>query len=170
VIDLKQASIDVYPSERHSFTYSHACDRKKQYKQSQLFIFQLPKNCSDLLNTQSRFIDLRRFGLVKLWSDRAAVDIVKLFGKIEHLPKQTIEPLERCGRKFRSYPVEEFADTYRAYIAESQVSETWKQMILDQRKSEISWVQLGLNLLRESTKHLNLLFESGGSGFYFRWA
>lgn len=45
-----------------------------------------------------------------------------------------------------------------------------KYSTVRKKRSEISWVQLGLNLLRESTKHLNLLFESGGSGFYFRWA
>lgn len=38
------------------------------------------------------------------------------------------------------------------------------------KRSEISWVQAGLNLLRESSKYLNLLFDSGGTGFYFRWA
>lgn len=38
------------------------------------------------------------------------------------------------------------------------------------KRREISWVQVGLNLLRESSKYLNLLFESGGTGFCFRWA
>ena len=38
------------------------------------------------------------------------------------------------------------------------------------RRREISWVQVGLNLLRESTKYLNLLFDSSGAGFCFRWA
>ena len=38
------------------------------------------------------------------------------------------------------------------------------------KRREISWVQVGLNLLRESTKYLNLLFDSGGTGFCFRWA
>ena len=38
------------------------------------------------------------------------------------------------------------------------------------RRSEISWVQVGLNLLRESSKYLNLLFDSSGTGFCFRWA
>jgi len=38
------------------------------------------------------------------------------------------------------------------------------------RRSEISWVQVGLNLLRESSKYLNLLFDSCGTGFCFRWA
>ena len=34
----------------------------------------------------------------------------------------------------------------------------------------LSWVQVALNLLRESAKFLNLLFDSSGTGFYFRWA
>jgi hypothetical protein len=34
----------------------------------------------------------------------------------------------------------------------------------------LSWVQIALNLLRESSKFLDLLFESQDSGFYFRWA
>lgn len=34
----------------------------------------------------------------------------------------------------------------------------------------LSWVQVALNLLRESAKYLNLLFESQGAGFCFRWA
>ena len=34
----------------------------------------------------------------------------------------------------------------------------------------LSWVQIALNLLRESTKYLNLLFESQQVGFNFRWA
>ena len=34
----------------------------------------------------------------------------------------------------------------------------------------LSWVQVGLKLLRESAKYLNLLFESHGTGFNFRWA
>jgi Transposase DDE domain len=38
------------------------------------------------------------------------------------------------------------------------------------RGSEISWVKVGLNLLRESAKYLNLLFDSSGTGFCFRWA
>jgi len=41
------------------------------------------------------------------------------------------------------------------------------------RKSKqkvLSWVQIALNLLRESTKYLNLLFESHRVGFNFRWA
>ena len=45
-----------------------------------------------------------------------------------------------------------------------------KYSIVKKRRREISWVQLGLNLLRESTKYLNLLFDSSGTGFYFRWA
>ncbi len=38
------------------------------------------------------------------------------------------------------------------------------------RQRVLSWVQVALNLLRESTKFLNLLFESRGIGFNFRWA
>lgn len=45
-----------------------------------------------------------------------------------------------------------------------------KFSIVKKKCSEISWVQVGLNLLRESTKYLNLLFDSGGTGFCFRWA
>ena len=45
-----------------------------------------------------------------------------------------------------------------------------KFSIVKKKRPEISWVRIGLNLLRESTKHLNLLFESNGAGFCFRWA
>jgi hypothetical protein len=41
------------------------------------------------------------------------------------------------------------------------------------RKSKqkvLSWVQVALKLLRESTKYLNLLFDSRQVGFNFRWA
>ena len=34
----------------------------------------------------------------------------------------------------------------------------------------LSWVQVALNLLRESVKYLNLLFDGTAAGFYFRWA
>ena len=34
----------------------------------------------------------------------------------------------------------------------------------------LSWVQVALNLLRESAKFLNLLFDGAATGFYFRWA
>jgi hypothetical protein len=34
----------------------------------------------------------------------------------------------------------------------------------------LSWVQMALNLLRESSKFLDLLFESRDTGFCFRWA
>ena len=34
----------------------------------------------------------------------------------------------------------------------------------------LSWAQIALNLLRESSKFLDLLFESRNTGFYFRWA
>ena len=45
-----------------------------------------------------------------------------------------------------------------------------KYSIVRKKQSEISWVQVGLNMLRESAKYLNLLFDSSGTGFYFRWA
>jgi transposase len=45
-----------------------------------------------------------------------------------------------------------------------------KFSIVKKKRSEISWVGVGLNLLRESGKYLNLLFDSGGAGFCFRWA
>lgn len=38
------------------------------------------------------------------------------------------------------------------------------------KEVEISWVQIALHLLRKSTEFLNLLFESKGAGFFFRWA
>jgi len=34
----------------------------------------------------------------------------------------------------------------------------------------LSWAQIASNLLRESSKFLDLLFESQDTGFYFRWA
>jgi hypothetical protein len=34
----------------------------------------------------------------------------------------------------------------------------------------LSWVQVALNLLRESPRFLNLLFDGTDTGFYFRWA
>jgi Transposase DDE domain len=34
----------------------------------------------------------------------------------------------------------------------------------------LSWAQIALDLLRESSKFLDLLFESRETGFYFRWA
>ena len=41
-----------------------------------------------------------------------------------------------------------------------------------QKKKQVllSWAQIGLNLLRESSKFLDLLFESRDTGFCFRWA
>ena len=38
------------------------------------------------------------------------------------------------------------------------------------KQTVLSWVQIALDLLRESTRFLNLLFDSQGSGFCFRWA
>ena len=43
-----------------------------------------------------------------------------------------------------------------------------KYSIVKKKGSEISWVMVGLNLLRESSKYLNLLFDSSGTGFCFR--
>jgi hypothetical protein len=45
-----------------------------------------------------------------------------------------------------------------------------KFSIVKKKRRELSWVQVGLNLLRESAKYLNLLFDSKGTGFCFRWA
>ena len=38
------------------------------------------------------------------------------------------------------------------------------------KREVISWMQIALNLLRESSRYLNLLFESKDGCFYFRWA
>jgi hypothetical protein len=38
------------------------------------------------------------------------------------------------------------------------------------RRVVLSWVQVALNLLKESTKFLNLLLDGANAGFYFRWA
>jgi hypothetical protein len=38
------------------------------------------------------------------------------------------------------------------------------------KQAVLSWVQVALKMLRESARFLNLLFESQGTGFYFRWA
>jgi hypothetical protein len=38
------------------------------------------------------------------------------------------------------------------------------------RQAVLSWVQVALKLLRESTKYLNLLLDGTATGFYFRWA
>ena len=45
-----------------------------------------------------------------------------------------------------------------------------KFSIVKKKRRELSWVRVGLNMLRESTKYLNLLFDSKGTGFCFRWA
>jgi hypothetical protein len=45
-----------------------------------------------------------------------------------------------------------------------------KYSIVKKKRREISWVRVGLSLLRESAKYLNLLFDSSGTGFCFRWA
>ena len=38
------------------------------------------------------------------------------------------------------------------------------------KRTVLSWVQIALDLLRESNKYLNLLFDSQQVGFNFRWA
>jgi rhodanese-related sulfurtransferase len=38
------------------------------------------------------------------------------------------------------------------------------------KRRVLSWVRVALNLLRESAKFLNLLFEATATGFCFRWA
>jgi hypothetical protein len=38
------------------------------------------------------------------------------------------------------------------------------------KQTVLSWVQIALKLLRESTKYLNLLLDGTDTGFYFRWA
>lgn len=45
-----------------------------------------------------------------------------------------------------------------------------KLSMVKKKRPEICWVKVGLNLLRESAKHLNLLFDSSCKGFCFRWA
>ncbi len=59
-----------------------------------------------------------------------------------------------------------------AVIAQRGKKLCWEEKfsIVKKKRSEISWVQVGLNLLRESAKYLNLLFDSSGVGFCFRWA
>ena len=39
-----------------------------------------------------------------------------------------------------------------------------------QKSKLLSWAQIALNLLRESSKFLDFLFESQDTGFYFHWA
>jgi hypothetical protein len=38
------------------------------------------------------------------------------------------------------------------------------------KQAVLSWMQVALKMLRESSRFLNLLVESQGAGFYFRWA
>jgi hypothetical protein len=38
------------------------------------------------------------------------------------------------------------------------------------KQTVLSWVQVALNLLRESTKYLNLLFDNKAGCFSFHWA
>lgn len=45
-----------------------------------------------------------------------------------------------------------------------------KYSVRKKKRAVISWVQVALGLLRESTKYLNLLFENKDGCFYFRWA
>jgi hypothetical protein len=48
----------------------------------------------------------------------------------------------------------------------------YKDKFSTRKKKQVvlSWVQVALNLLRDSTKYLNLLFDSQQVGFNFRWA
>ena len=48
----------------------------------------------------------------------------------------------------------------------------WAEKYRPRKKQRVwlSWAQVALNLLRESSKFLDLLFESRETGFYFRWA
>lgn len=45
-----------------------------------------------------------------------------------------------------------------------------KFCVRKKKQAVLSWVQVALNLLRESAKYLNLLFDSQQAGFNFRWA
>jgi Transposase DDE domain len=45
-----------------------------------------------------------------------------------------------------------------------------KYSVRKKQREVISWMQIALKLLRESTKYLNLLFENKDGSFYFRWA
>jgi hypothetical protein len=45
-----------------------------------------------------------------------------------------------------------------------------KYSIKKKERRVLSWVQVALKLLRESTRFLDLLFEGQGVGFCFRWA
>lgn len=45
-----------------------------------------------------------------------------------------------------------------------------KFSVRKKKQRVLSWVQVALDLLRESTKYLNLLFDGTDTGFYFRWA
>jgi hypothetical protein len=40
----------------------------------------------------------------------------------------------------------------------------------NKKQTVLSWVQVALNLLRESTKYLNLLFDNKAGCFSFHWA
>jgi hypothetical protein len=45
-----------------------------------------------------------------------------------------------------------------------------KYCVRKKKQVVLSWVQIALKLLRESAKFLNLLFDSLGTGFNYRWA
>jgi len=59
-----------------------------------------------------------------------------------------------------------------AVIAERGEKAGLRGEILDSKKEAegTSWMRVGLSLLRESAKYLNLLFDSSDTGFCFRWA
>jgi hypothetical protein len=45
-----------------------------------------------------------------------------------------------------------------------------KFCVAKKKQTVISWVQIALHLLRESTKHLNLLFDNSAECFSLHWA
>jgi hypothetical protein len=55
-------------------------------------------------------------------------------------------------------------------IRGNKLGYTDKYCTRKKRQRVLSWVRVGLSLLRESTKYLNLLFDGTATGFYFRWA
>jgi len=45
-----------------------------------------------------------------------------------------------------------------------------KYSVKKKQQEVLSWMQVALKMLRETTAYLNLLFRCAGSEFYFRWA
>ena len=45
-----------------------------------------------------------------------------------------------------------------------------KYAVRKRKQAVISWVQIALHLLRESTRYLNLLFDNSAKCFSFHWA